>query len=814
MLKSINKIILLIIVIVSTITIFLCVNYLKTAYTMLPQIQHIVNNMFLNYKIIIFVIEMVWLFSLYTLRKKYDGLKLTFIITIVAFNLIYIVWRIKYTIPTNTRVGMILGIILIVSELIGFFQSAIYILLFYKPYKLEERKMSDLNKLPTIDVLIMTFNEHAFILQKTIGGALNIEYPSDLYNIYLCDDGNRDEIKNLANFFNVNYISRDNNDFAKAGNINNALSNHCKGDLFSVLDADMIPKPNYLKKMVGYFKNNDVGFVQSPQVFYNPDPFQYNLNLDNKIPNEQDFFMREVQAGRARYNALFHVGTNALFSRKAVDDIGGIPIGSITEDMATGMLLQAKKYKSIFVNEVLAVGLSAEYYKDLAKQRKRWCRGNIQVSKKWNPLTMKGLTPMQRLLYASGILYWYSSISKLIYILCPIIYLLTGVLIIKTNTLQLLQFFVPSFVAYILMFKSHSSKYRTLFLTHIYETATAVFLAFDSLSELIFSKELKFNVTLKGNTKKNIFVSWNLLLPQFVLFILTILGFGISLNIFISTNSTELRESLIINILWAIYNIIGIILIMMLSLEKPRFKKSERKKINYRSIIMLDNSQNINCVINEISDTGIKITVGVNRINNFDIGDIIKLKIDESDVYCRIVRYQDNYFGCRFVNLSKDQYLKIIRFIYTDENGYYNAYGKQHLYKELNSSEITVIEKSSEENIFIDNTRILEINVANQSQTIKKLENIKNIKNVEIVTDIELQSLEINEVNNIINNDVTNTNTNTINNNISIIEGNNKLSTDIKYSNLSMDDMLKNVLKLDEYQIIIMKMYNELQENT
>jgi|GEM_PF-6928524 len=245
---------------------------------------------------------------------------------------------------------------------------------------------------------------------------------------------------------------------------------------------------------------------------------------------------------------------------------------------------------------------------------------------------------------------------------------------------------------------------------------------------------------------------------------------------------------------------------MMLSLEKPRFKKSERKKINYRSIIMLDNSQDINCVINEISDTGVKITVGVNRINNFDIGDIIKLKIDKSDVYCRIVRYQDNYFGCRFVNLSKDQYLKIIRFIYTDENGYYNAYHKQHFYKELSSGEITVIDKSSEENIFIDNTRILEINVESQPQTINELENI------EIVTDIELQSIETNDVSNIINNDFTNTINNNNNNNNIVNDGNNKLSTDVKYSNLSMDDILKNVLKLDEYQIIIMKMYNELQE--
>nr|WP_281419356.1 PilZ domain-containing protein [Clostridium psychrophilum] len=230
----------------------------------------------------------------------------------------------------------------------------------------------------------------------------------------------------------------------------------------------------------------------------------------------------------------------------------------------------------------------------------------------------------------------------------------------------------------------------------------------------------------------------------------------------------------------------------MLALEKPRFKKSERKKVNYRSSIMLENAQNINCVIDDISDTGVKITVGVNRINNFDLGDIIKVKIDKSDAYCRILRYQDNYFGCRFVHLSTEQYLNIIRFIYTDENGYYNVEDKQHSYKELSSGESTVLEELSEENIFIDKC-ILEINVPNQSQTIKKLDNI------ETVPDTGLQPIKTNDVSNTINNNISN-------------EGNNKLSTDVKYYNLSMDDMLKNVLKLNEDQIIIMKLYNELQE--
>lgn len=793
--KLINIITLLSIFIFSAAAIYFYINY---AYVFLYNIQYLFNNhiayVFANHKIIIFCVEMIWLFLLYMVIKKSTTIRLLFVITIIALNLIYIFWRIKYTLPIGSNLGMILGIMLIAAELIGFFQAAIYSILFYKPYKLKEIKMSDLNRLPTIDVLIMTYNEPAYILRKTISGCLNIKYPSNLLSIYICDDGNRNEIKNLADFFNIHYVTRDNNDSAKAGNINNALSNYCKGELFSVLDADMIPKPNYLQKMVGYFKEDGIGFVQSPQVFYNPDPFQYNLNLDNKIPNEQDFFMREVQAGRARYNALFHVGTNALFSRKAIDDIGGIPTGSITEDMATGMLLQAKGYQSIFVNEVLAVGLSAEYYKDFAKQRKRWCRGNIQVSKKWNPLTMKGLTFIQRLLYFSGILYWYSGVLKMIYILCPIIYLLAGTLIIKANTMQLLQFFVPSYMSYILMFKSHSSKYRSLIFTHIYEFATAPFLALSSLSELIFSKELKFNVTLKGNIKKNIFVSWNLLLPQLILFIATVFGFGISLNKLMTTNSTGLKESLIINITWASYNLIGMVMVMLLSLEKPRYRKSERKIINRNSKLMLENSQSMNCTIKNISDSGINISINYSKIANLDIGDIVKVKIGKSDAFCRIIRCNKNDFGCRFINLSREQYLNIIEFIFVDENGYYNVENEKLPYKKLNSVQNNNLIDYKDDDIFVNNIGV------NKFPKLDTRMNVAALTNNQTVDESINENKTINE-NKVINNGeiepaITTTAASSFNNR--------------PYADLSIDELSKNVLKLDSDKMIIVRMYQEL----
>ena len=139
----------------------------------------------LSILIIIFLMEILWMLILYIIVKKYARVKFFFAMTVIVLNLIYIIWRIKYTIPTTSKIGMTIGIILISSELLGFFQSTIYSILFYKPYKLKEMKMDDLSKLPTIDVMIMTYNEPSYVLRKTIAGCLNIEYPDNLLNIYI-----------------------------------------------------------------------------------------------------------------------------------------------------------------------------------------------------------------------------------------------------------------------------------------------------------------------------------------------------------------------------------------------------------------------------------------------------------------------------------------------------------------------------------------------------------------------------------------------------------------------------------------------------
>ncbi|MBS4956066.1 MAG: glycosyltransferase [Clostridium sp.] len=350
--------------------------------------------------------------------------------------------------------------------------------------------------IPSVDLLICTYNEPLDLLQKTIIASKKLDYPQNKLKVYVCDDGHRNELKNLCKKYNVNYITRNNNEGAKAGNINNAL-NIITGDLFAVLDADMIPKKNFLTKTVGYFSNENMAFVQTPQVYYNQDMYQYNLN--RKIPNEQDFFMRDIEEARAANNAVLHVGTNAVFRKKYVMEIGGYPTCSITEDMAVGMLLQAKGYDSEFINEELALGLSATTFTELVKQRDRWCRGNLQVIKKFNVIFNKNLTLGQKIAYWDGVVYWLSSIQKLIYIISPLFFLLSHKLIIDAPIKSLLTMFIPFLLGQILIFNILSPRTRSLKWSHYYEVAMAPHITLSILREL-FCIRLKFNVTSKDIT--------------------------------------------------------------------------------------------------------------------------------------------------------------------------------------------------------------------------------------------------------------------------------------------------------------------------
>ena len=279
---------------------------------------------------------------------------------------------------------------------------------------------------PSVDILIPTYNESPKMLERTLIGCKSMKYPKQQKHIWLLDDGQRPNIEKLAKKWDCNYLTRSINEHAKAGNLNHALQ-HVNSDIIVVFDADFIPLNHFLERTIGFFKSDEnLSMVVTPQKFYNPDPPQKNLG-GRFIADEQTDFYQVIQPARDAVNAVVCSGSSVLYRRKHLDAIGGIPLDTIVEDYATGILMQARGYKTVYLNELLSVGCAANNINEYLKQRMRWAEGTLRmVISKYNPLWLPGLSFMQRFTYASGTLYWLEEILKTLSFLTPILYLFLG----------------------------------------------------------------------------------------------------------------------------------------------------------------------------------------------------------------------------------------------------------------------------------------------------------------------------------------------------------------------------------------------------
>ncbi|MFQ6792045.1 MAG: glycosyltransferase family 2 protein [Thomasclavelia sp.] len=588
---------------------------------------------------------------------------------LIGFNIIiciiYIIWRLTAIPVDHGILSFIFGLMLYLAELLGLISFFNFQYLFWGKYHYPKKTLAEFkdSEIPFVDILICTYNEPIELLEMTILAAMDIDYPSDCYAIYVCDDGRRENLKMLCNQYQINYLTRQDNQGAKAGNINNALK-YTHGKLFTVLDADMIPTRNFLKHTVGYFSNPNLAFVQTPQVYYNQDMYQYNLS--KHIPNEQDFFMRDIQEARAARNAVLHVGTNAVFKKEYVLAIGGYPTCSITEDMAVGMQLQANGYDSLLINEELVYGLSAMTFADLVKQRDRWCRGNLQVLKHYNPIFNKGLSFSQKIAYLDGAIYWFANLQKMVFLISPLIYLLTGIPVLDCDIEKLIMIYLPYFLGQILIFKTLSPKTRNLKWAHYYETIMAPHLSLSILKELLNIK-IKFNVTSKNTRHEKKNFQFKMVIPHLIILILTIISWKITITHLIAHEAY--MSSYMLNIIWSSYNLMAIVLALRVAWQKPIFRNAERILINKEyKVYLKDQETYIQAKLIDISNLGAQLKVL--KPANLNTRDVY-LCIDEIEIPATIMRINDSNIGLKYIKLDTNSKKKIMRIIVDNLKPYY-----------------------------------------------------------------------------------------------------------------------------------------------
>jgi cellulose synthase (UDP-forming) len=423
-----------------------------------------------------------------------------------------------------------------------------------------------------VDIFIPTYNEEQDVLEATLIGCNKVRYP---HTTYVLDDGDRTWVKNLAEQMGIMYISRPVHDHAKAGNINYALT-QTSGDYIVLLDADMVPQPEYLDWTLGYFSDDKLALIQMPQEFYNQDSIQHAANAT--YWHEQSLFFRVIQPGKNYTNSAFWCGSPSVLRRKALEDVGGVATETITEDIHTTVRLHSRGWKTLFVNEPLAFGIAPQTIKAFLVQRLRWAQGTMQLYRsKESPLWRTGLTFNQRLSYLSSFLAYIEAYQKFILITIPILILGFGLLPMKVNLIVFAIHWAPYFILNILANQVGGRGVFRYFKTEKYNLLkTIIFI--ESTFTLFSNKPLKFKVTPKTVTG-SVYSEERKSLIWYMVIFGSLIGAMVNavIAIIISTTANKQWDAFLIALFWAGYNAF----VIMLALLEVFRKQHERKKYRF-----------------------------------------------------------------------------------------------------------------------------------------------------------------------------------------------------------------------------------------
>ncbi len=272
-----------------------------------------------------------------------------------------------------------------------------------------------------VAVLIPTYNESLEVLLPTVAASVAL-HPA--HETWVLDDGDRPEVRELAEELGASYLARTEHAHAKAGNLNHALG-VVKADVVAVLDADHVPTRDFLINTLCYFDNPRVALVQTPQSFYNLESFEHERRGDGYF-NEESVFYRVIAPAKNRWQAPFWCGTCALVRTRALREVGGVATESVTEDIQTTIRMYRRGWTGVYHNEILANGLAPADANAYLGQRHRWATGAMQVLRIENPLFGRGLSFGQRAAFLATLFAWFDSWRMLAYMVLPVFVIATA----------------------------------------------------------------------------------------------------------------------------------------------------------------------------------------------------------------------------------------------------------------------------------------------------------------------------------------------------------------------------------------------------
>jgi cellulose synthase/poly-beta-1,6-N-acetylglucosamine synthase-like glycosyltransferase len=350
-------------------------------------------------------------------EEKYSYLKMNRVplYTIGVFSFLSLsagMWLFVITAPAFYWFGVLVGLL------------EIYLIISYtitivgKDYNFEEHKkiLADHpitpETAPTVDIYLPCCKEPMEILANTYKYVQALQWPEGKLKVYVLDDGGMDAVKELATSFGFEYIVRDDRPrLKKAGNLRWAFA-RTEGEFFTIFDADFCPRPDFLHELIPqHLADDKIAIIQSPQFFRIRDDQTW---IEQGAGGIQELFYRVVEVNRNRWGASICVGSNAVYRRAALVEVGGTAEIGFSEDVHTGFYALTRGWKVKYVPLCLACGVCPDTPHAFFSQQMRWCMGSTTLLT--NPDFWKSnLSIVQKLCYMSGMMY-YSAISLSIFV--------------------------------------------------------------------------------------------------------------------------------------------------------------------------------------------------------------------------------------------------------------------------------------------------------------------------------------------------------------------------------------------------------------
>jgi len=299
-------------------------------------------------------------------------------------------------------------------------------------------------------------SEPYLVLENSLKAMVAVEYPHDTW---VLDEGDDQVTKKLCKRYGAFHYSRkgvekyhtQDGKFktkTKAGNYNSWFDQYAdQYDIVAQHDVDFVPRHNFLMRTLGYFNDPSVAFVGTPQIYGNKDE-----SWIARGAAEQAYgFYGHIQRGLYGHDMQLFIGANHIVRVAAHADIEGYS-GHIVEDHLTGMKFYSRRWKSVYVPEVLAVGEGPATWDSYFSQQMRWSYGLIDILLSHSPSLFKRMQLKHSINYFLLQQYYFYGLAQFIGIFLISLYFLFGFHATSMSLLPLVILYLPMLLWQLVMF--------------------------------------------------------------------------------------------------------------------------------------------------------------------------------------------------------------------------------------------------------------------------------------------------------------------------------------------------------------------------